>query len=145
MISTITLYSIFIRGPAAKEYFSKAMNNLADYVLDRQHGEKTQGAHPGVGDTTFTDLKIICKDGAIRCHQVVLARHSFFIRSLLLGHHVLEFDPNVNWDEGSAYLCGRRKLDDEVIIIVNDFDRDTISQLLSCFYKGIAYFLFLIL
>ena len=136
MISTITLH-FFIRGPAAKEYFSKAMNNLADYVLDSHQGEKTDDAHPGVNDTKFTDLKIICKDGAIRCHQVVLARHSLFIRSLLLRHHVLEFDPNIDWDAGSAYLSGRRKLDDEVIIIVNDFERDTISQLLSCFYKGI--------
>ena len=119
------------------------MNNLADYVLDSHQGEKTDDAHPGLNDTKFTDLKIICKDGAIRCHQVVLARHSLFIRSLLLRHHVLEFDPNIDWDAGSAYLSGRRKLDDEVIIIVNDFERDTISQLLSCFYKGSGYFLFL--
>ena len=84
----------------------------------------------------FTDLKLICKDGIVCCHQAVLAHHSFFIRSILLRHHVLEFGSNIDWDEASAYLCDRRKPEDDAVIIVNDFNCDTISCMLSCFYTG---------
>ena len=50
---------------------------------------------------------------------------------------LLEFGSNIDWKEASAYLCDRRKLDDDAVIVVNDFDCDTISRMLSCFYTGI--------
>ena len=87
----------------------------------------------------------MCSDGVIHCHQAILASHSFFIRSMLLRNHVLEFGSNIDWKEASAYLCDRRKPDYEATIIINDFDCDTISRMLSCFYTGIYIIIYLYL
>ena len=87
----------------------------------------------------------MCSDGVIHCHQAILASHSFFIRSMLLRNHVLEFGSNIDWKEASAYLCDRRKPDYEATIIINDFDCDTISRMLSCFYSGTYIIIYLYL
>ena len=128
-------YTLFsIRGPAPKEYFTKVIKNISDCLWDNNLNEKEKGIVSQKDN--FTDLQLICKDGVVRCHQAVLAHHSFFVRSVLLRHHVLEFGPNIDWGEASAYLCDRRKSENDCVLIVNDFECDTISRMLSCFYTG---------
>ena len=129
---------ILYRGLATEEYFTQVIKDIGDCIWDtsKKDTKKTEKI-PSTNNDKFTDLKLICKDGIVRCHQAVLAHHSFFIRSILLRRHVLEFGSNIDWKEASAYLCDRRKVDDDAVILVHDFDCETISRMLSCFYTGI--------
>ena len=130
------MWFFFIRGPEPKEYFEKVIKNKSACIWENNLKEKQKGF--GSNKDNFTDLELVCKDGVVRCHQAVLAQNSFFVRSILLRHHVLEFGPNIDWDMASAYLCDRRKSENDCVIIVNDFECDTISRMLSCFYTGIS-------
>ena len=124
--------ALSFRETAPEQYFFKTIKDIGDCIwktsTNKSESVPTTDKH--------TDLKLMCNDGVIYCHQAILASHSFFIRSMLLRNHVLEFGSNIDWIEASAYLCDRRKPEHDATIILNDFDCDTISRMLSCFYTG---------
>ena len=85
----------------------------------------------------ITDLSIICKDGEVIAHQIILGMHSKYLKQLFLSQHFLEF-AIIDWHEGLAQLTGRRSPDQNVTIYLPDFSRDDLKCLLSLFYYGNA-------
>ena len=61
------------------------------------------------------DLEFVCRDGVVKCHKMVVAAHSTFIRNILLG-------------------CG----DEEPVcqIRLPDFSRSSVETLMEYLYKG---------
>ena len=47
----------------------------------------------------------------------------------------LEFD-RVDWDQEAAFLCSRRKSDQDIIIFVPDFKVKAMKDVISCLYTG---------
>ena len=61
------------------------------------------------------DLEFVCRDGIVKCHKMVVAAHSSFIRNILLG-------------------CGD---DDSVCQIrLPDFTKSSVECLMEYLYKG---------
>ena len=131
-IDSSQIHYFHFRETASEQYFLKTVKDLGNRITNNNSNNSAAVST----DDKLTDLKLMCNDGVVHCHQAILASHSFFIRSLLLRNHVLEFGSNIDWMEASAYLVDRRKPDHDATIIINDFDCDTISRMLSCFYTG---------
>ena len=50
--------------------------------------------------TDYTaDLSIVCKDGLVLAHQMILGAHSKLLKQLFLSQHALEFAV-VDWEAG---------------------------------------------
>jgi len=96
------------------------------------------GRFHGVGlrnKEELTDTKIICQDGTIRAHQVMLGFGSSFLKRLFLGRHTLEFEV-IDFKEASALLLDRHAARDDVTLMLPDFTCDTVNRILDFLYSG---------
>lgn len=98
------------------------------------------GRFHGVGlrdNVQLTDTTIICQDGSVRAHQVLLAFGSTFLRKLFLSRHILEFEV-MDFNEATAMLLGRHAGDD-ITLMLPDFECKTVNRILDFLYSGQCY------
>ena len=83
----------------------------------------------------MTDLVIICKDGQVNAHQMILGMHSKLLKQLFLSQHSFEF-AIIDWKQGLAQLTGRRSPEHLMTIFLPDFAKNDLKRFLSLVYKG---------
>jgi hypothetical protein len=126
-----------MRSKVKKGTEKQPKRNVEEYCKDLGNIIKFQDTVKKVKNNfDYTaDLSIVCKDGHVLAHQMILGAHSKLLKQFFLSQHALEFAV-VDWEAGLAQLNGRRSPDHLVTIFLPDFYREDFKRFHILFYRG---------